>query len=431
MQLESPKNPAAAFIQLFALLPGKLCLVSHVCNGEEVAGACRPGRSQSWWICGGVYSCWGSHLQKPRRRPLPVLPAQSVGSNPVKKQHIKSNCWFEVQWHLISCLIVWLWAIWGDLLWNSSSHCRTHNNLFLPENMARLSETFCRTHDLMDYDKKTVLGKWSFLNLFFTLGFLLRRPGLNYQEMCCFFQVSPSSLWRTATFPSTKPTWNECRDFSPLCMTTGRILYLEVFMSSPSHDDNSADVQRSPPVSTLQLPNPGKCRSVSAAGILHRWGIGAGISRLCFCEPGPRSWPQTSSDDSYLLFIHFFWGGGCLLCFPDAPLYCLVFIWIGWLTHWFHKYGISLTTGTVVPEADGAVLPSGVLRRCTLPPAGPAVCLHAAGQALTMLLIYLPHKNGVGSLLLALSPDFMADFCFILQRLNVKWQVINQRTSVK
>lgn len=38
-------------------------------------------------------------------------------------------------------------------------HCRTLNNLFMPENMARLSETFSRAHDLMDIDKNVVLGK--------------------------------------------------------------------------------------------------------------------------------------------------------------------------------------------------------------------------------------------------------------------------------
>lgn len=53
-------------------------------------------------------------------------------------------------------------------------------------------------------------------------------------ENVLFFQVSPSNLWRTAMFPCIKPTWNECRDFSPLCMTSGRI-YLVT--SSRSNDD--------------------------------------------------------------------------------------------------------------------------------------------------------------------------------------------------
>uniref|UniRef100_A0A3Q2WE21 Exportin-5 n=1 Tax=Haplochromis burtoni TaxID=8153 RepID=A0A3Q2WE21_HAPBU len=35
---------------------------------------------------------------------------------------------------------------------------RTHNSLFLPENMARLSETFSRAHEIMDSEKKVVLG---------------------------------------------------------------------------------------------------------------------------------------------------------------------------------------------------------------------------------------------------------------------------------
>lgn len=48
----------------------------------------------------------------------------------------------------------------------SSFPCRTHNNLFLPENMARLSETFCGAHDLLDFDQKNVLGKANLLNVF-------------------------------------------------------------------------------------------------------------------------------------------------------------------------------------------------------------------------------------------------------------------------
>lgn len=37
----------------------------------------------------------------------------------------------------------------------------------MPENVARLSETFSRAHDLMDIDKNVVLGKRSFPNMFF------------------------------------------------------------------------------------------------------------------------------------------------------------------------------------------------------------------------------------------------------------------------
>lgn len=46
------------------------------------------------------------------------------------------------------------------------------------------------------------------------------------------------------------------------------------------------------------------------------------------------------------------------------------------------------------------------------------------------MLQFICPKNVISSLLLLLS-DFMASSCLILQRLNVKWQVINQRTSVK
>uniref|UniRef100_A0A669F213 Exportin-5 n=1 Tax=Oreochromis niloticus TaxID=8128 RepID=A0A669F213_ORENI len=44
------------------------------------------------------------------------------------------------------------------LLPNLLALIRTHNSLFLPENMARLSETFSRAHEIMDSEKKVVLG---------------------------------------------------------------------------------------------------------------------------------------------------------------------------------------------------------------------------------------------------------------------------------
>ncbi|XP_036402573.1 exportin-5 [Megalops cyprinoides] len=44
------------------------------------------------------------------------------------------------------------------LLPNVLALIRTHNNLFLPENMARLSETFARAYDVMDVEKNVVLG---------------------------------------------------------------------------------------------------------------------------------------------------------------------------------------------------------------------------------------------------------------------------------
>lgn len=37
----------------------------------------------------------------------------------------------------------------------------------MPENMARLSETFSRAHEIMDSEKKVVLGKRSFLHMLF------------------------------------------------------------------------------------------------------------------------------------------------------------------------------------------------------------------------------------------------------------------------
>ncbi|XP_051816047.1 exportin-5 [Acanthochromis polyacanthus] len=44
------------------------------------------------------------------------------------------------------------------LLPNLLTLIRTHNSLFIPENMSRLSETFSRAHDMMDAEKNVVLG---------------------------------------------------------------------------------------------------------------------------------------------------------------------------------------------------------------------------------------------------------------------------------
>ncbi|XP_044069645.1 exportin-5 isoform X2 [Siniperca chuatsi] len=44
------------------------------------------------------------------------------------------------------------------LLPNLLALIRTHNSLFMPENMARLSETFSRAHEVMDAEKNVVLG---------------------------------------------------------------------------------------------------------------------------------------------------------------------------------------------------------------------------------------------------------------------------------
>ncbi|XP_066552566.1 exportin-5 isoform X2 [Amia ocellicauda] len=44
------------------------------------------------------------------------------------------------------------------LLPNLLALIRTHNNLFLPENLARLSETFTRAYDVMEVEKNVVLG---------------------------------------------------------------------------------------------------------------------------------------------------------------------------------------------------------------------------------------------------------------------------------
>ncbi|XP_072292745.1 exportin-5 [Eucyclogobius newberryi] len=49
-------------------------------------------------------------------------------------------------------------SIFLSLLPNLFALIRTQNSLFLPENVAHLSETFARTHEIMDREKKAVLG---------------------------------------------------------------------------------------------------------------------------------------------------------------------------------------------------------------------------------------------------------------------------------
>lgn len=88
-----------------------------------------------------------------------------------------------------------------------TSHCRTHNNLFMPENVARLSETFSRAHDLMDIDKNVVLGKRSFPNMLFGLvvNHHLKRLWLTPLNMY-FLQVSLSIFWKIMTLLCFEPT---------------------------------------------------------------------------------------------------------------------------------------------------------------------------------------------------------------------------------
>lgn len=56
----------------------------------------------------------------------------------------------------------------SDLSHSLTPPCRTQNSLFLPENLARLSETFSRAHEVMDAEKNTVLGQ-NFLHIVLTL----------------------------------------------------------------------------------------------------------------------------------------------------------------------------------------------------------------------------------------------------------------------
>lgn len=90
----------------------------------------------------------------------------------------------------------------------------------------------------------------------------------------------------------------------------------------------------------------------------------------------------------------------------------------------------SLTSITGLCEEFGALLSSGVLRHCALPPAGPSFHLHAAGQDLCARPFYLEYFEFT-HLTYILKHFFLCPALWFLQRLNVKWQVINQRTLAR
>lgn len=55
-------------------------------------------------------------------------------------------------------------GMWGFLMTSCFSLLlthRTHNSLFMPDNRARLSETFSRAHEVMDAEKNVILGERS------------------------------------------------------------------------------------------------------------------------------------------------------------------------------------------------------------------------------------------------------------------------------
>lgn len=70
-------------ITCLCFLAVELLFVCDACGGEACAMACRPGRSESRWIRGGLQSCWSPHLQKPLCSSVSGLPAQPAGSNKV------------------------------------------------------------------------------------------------------------------------------------------------------------------------------------------------------------------------------------------------------------------------------------------------------------------------------------------------------------
>lgn len=87
-----------------------------------------------------------------------------------------------------------------DQIFFFTFHCRTQNNLFIPENVARLNETFSRAHDLMEADRNVVLGKHVYLSvshylkkLWLNLLNVFPSPGLRQHPL----DISDAPVYRT------------------------------------------------------------------------------------------------------------------------------------------------------------------------------------------------------------------------------------------
>lgn len=92
----------------------------------------------------------------------------------------------------------------------------------MPENMARLSVTFSKALDLMDLDKRLVIGKRSSILVFVHHAKKVILIQLHVQSL----QVCLSQFWITTTLLCYEATWSECSHFSAICMRTGEIIFL-------------------------------------------------------------------------------------------------------------------------------------------------------------------------------------------------------------
>lgn len=91
----------------------------------------------------------------------------------------------------------------------------------MPENMARLSVTFSKALDLMDLDKRLVIGKKELHPHLF----IMQKKVILIQLHVQSFQVCLSQFWITTTLLCYEATWSEYSHFSAICMRTGEICF--------------------------------------------------------------------------------------------------------------------------------------------------------------------------------------------------------------
>lgn len=220
-------------------------------------------------------------------------------------------------------------------------------------------------------------------------------------------QVCLSQFWITTTLLCYEATWSECSHFSAICMRTGEIFFFLLTSSVVA-----GDVW---PNSLHHFPLPS----------LHLLGnVGASLQREFF------TYERLSEEIAGSVFVS-------LDHVPDYRLRPIIHILpralnvesVGFrcCAKWTAS---SLMSITGLCEEFGALLSSGVLRHCALPPAGPSFHLHAAGQDLCAQPFYLEYFEFT-HLTYILKHFFLCPALWFLQRLNVKWQVINQRTLAR
>lgn len=155
--------------------------------------------------------------------------------------------------------------------------------------------------------------------------------------------------------------------------------------------------------STSQLLFARERRRIPAEGILHHWRAGWINRRLCFRLTRSSAWPQTPFHHSYpfLTLLHlwcdFPFGFPCFSIKPDWPWQSHVCFW----SHlWFH-------------------VPQNIMKVCCAP------CWHLC------LLIWCRLESHYFCNWELLMSHFASNFCFLKQRLSMKWQVISQRASAE